>query len=56
MIREEIVNRVGLNYLKSNDEQSEFIYPKAFQEKGIKFVPIKKTGGAPGSVLIKGSY
>lgn len=51
MIREQISNTVGLDYLTTNVEESEFSYPKAFKAKGIEFVPIKKRGG--GAYLAK---
>lgn len=45
MERIDIIDAVGRKYCTANIEKGEFSYPKAFKEKGLDFVPIKKTKG-----------
>lgn len=40
MIRIEMVNTVGIQYLTENIENGEFSYPKAFKQAGLQFTPI----------------
>lgn len=42
MERIDIIDAVGREYCTANIEKGEFSYPKAFKEKGLDFVPIKK--------------
>ena len=42
MLRTEMINTVGIEYLKANVENEEFSYPKAYKEEHLDFIPISK--------------
>ncbi len=42
MLRTEMINTVGIEYLKANVENEEFSYPKAYKEEHLDFKPISK--------------
>lgn len=43
MIRADMISVVGREYLKTNIENDEFSYPKAFKEKHLDFEPISNS-------------
>ncbi len=45
MIRADMISVVGREYLKTNIENDEFSYPKAFKEKHLDFEPISNSQG-----------
>lgn len=45
MKRYEIIDTIGIKYLKSNIENDEYSYQKGYKEKSIKFIPIKNRKG-----------
>lgn len=45
MIRADMISLVGREYLKTNIENDEFSYPKAFKEKHLDFEPISNSQG-----------
>lgn len=45
MIRTDIIATVGREYLKTNIENDEFSYPKAYAEASLTFTPIRNNNG-----------
>lgn len=45
MIRTDIIATIGREYLKTNIENDEFSYPKAYTEASLTFVPIRNNSG-----------
>ena len=41
MIRADIINTIGRDYLTSNIENDEFSYPKAYSNASLPFTPIR---------------
>ncbi len=45
MIRNDMVTKIGRDYLTANIENDEYSYPKAFSAASLPFSPIKNSKG-----------